>query len=961
MIRKTLIYLAVFLSVFYLPFTKGLQQSVSQNSFHHIIRSVLAQEVPLVVWPHEKSGLVPDKSVEFGRFSNGFRYVIMENKEPKDRVSLHLIVQAGSMHESEKERGLAHFLEHMLFNGSTHFAPGELVKYFQKIGMQFGPDANAHTGFFNTVYDIILPDGSKDSLENALLVMQDYAEGALLLQSEIDRERNVVLAEKRTRDSASYRTFKATFNFELPNARISKRLPIGLEEVLKTANKNLFKGFYDTWYRPENLTLVIVGDCNKKTAEKLIKKRFSKFSARAKAGPVPSFGDIYHEGIKTFYHHEKEAGNTSVSLELVEKVPAEPDSLAYQKRMLIKNMGNMIVRNRLNAMVQKPDTPFTSASINSGIFLKQIKYADISADCSPENWDKTLGLIEKTLRTALEFGFTQSELERVKKDYLSSLDKAVKGMTTRKSQNLARQIIRHINNDRVFQSPVQEEKIYAPIIKALTLEKVYDSFKKTWSQPSRLVLVTGNAEISPNPEKKILHIFETSRKVEVAKPVEKDSVSFPYLPEPDTKGNVIDKKEIPDLGIIQVDFQNRFRLNLKKTDFKANEILFTLGFGKGKFKEPADKAGLAAVSTAVINGSGLGKLTKDELEQALAGKNTHASFSVNEQRFVLKGRSVPDEIPLLFQLLYAYIKDMGFREDAFTLAMERFDQKYLSMAHTIEGAMELKGKQFLAGNDTRFGLPDHDTLKQNTLSDIRSWVTFFLKNSDLELSIVGDFNPEQVIESAARYLGTLPAPPGNTLPVDTRAPKFPDTQSLEIKVPTKIPKGIIDVAYPTEDFWNIKRTRRLVMLGEIFSERLRINIREKLGASYSFYAYNHSYRAYKGYGVFHAVVQVDPAQTDIVLKNINQIALDIRQKGITQDELQRAIDPVLTSLKDMRRTNGYWLNSVLTGSKKYPVQLDWCRTIMDDYASITVKDLMDLAKIYLDNKKAATIVINPEK
>ncbi len=961
MIRKTLIYLTIILSACFLFSSKGFHDTISYTFFHVPIKSALAQEIPLVVWPHEKSDLVPDPSVEFGRFSNGFRYVIMENNEPKDRVSLHLIVQVGSMHESDKERGLAHFLEHMLFNGSTHFAPGELVKYFQKIGMQFGPDANAHTGFFETVYDIILPDGSKESLENALLVMQDYAEGALLLQSEIDRERNVVLAEKRTRDSASYRTFEATFNFELPNTRISKRLPIGLEEVLKTANKNLFKDFYDAWYRPENLTLVIVGDCNKKTAEKLITERFSKLSSRTKARTIPSFGEIYHEGVKTFHHYEKEAGNTSVNLELVEKVPAEPDSLSYQKQMLIKHIGNMIVQNRLNTMVQKPDTPFTKASISSGIFLRQINYADLSADCSPENWEKTLGLIEKTLRTALEFGFTQSELERVKKDYHSSLDRAVKGMATRKSQNLARQIIRHINNDRVFQSPVQEKNIYAPIINALTLEKVYDAFKETWSQPSRLILVTGNVEIGPNPEKKILSVFETSRKVEVAKPAEKISVPFPYLPEPDTKGNIVDKKEIPDLGIMLIDFQNRFRLNLKKTDFKANEVLFTLGFGKGKFTEPNDKDGLAAVSTAVINGSGLGKLTKDELEQALAGKNTYAAFGVDEQRFVLKGRSVTDEIPLLFQLLYAYIKDMGFQEDAFTLAMERFDQKYMSMSHTIEGAMELKGKRFLAGGDTRFGLPDHDTLKQNTLSDIRSWVTFFLKNSDLELSIVGDFDSEQVIETAARYLGTLPSPLGNTLPKDTRAPKFPDKQSLEIKVPTKIPKGIIDVAYPTEDFWDIKRTRRLVMLGEIFSERLRINIREKLGASYSFYAYNRSFRAYKGFGVFHAVVQVDPAQTDIVLNNIYQIASDICQKGITQDDLQRALDPVLTGLKDMRRTNGYWLNSVLTGSKEYPVQLDWCRTIMDDYASITVKDLVDLANTYLDNKKAATIIIYPEK
>jgi zinc protease len=170
----------------------------------------------LIQWPHEKNDLVPDPALVFEKLPNGFRYVLMENQKPKDRVSMHLNVQAGSMHETDKQQGLAHFLEHMLFNGSTNFKPGELVKYFQSIGMEFGPDANAHTGFNNTVYDLLLPEGNRESLEKGFVVMKDYAEGALLLQSETVRERRIVLAEKRTRDSASYRTFVSTLNFELP-------------------------------------------------------------------------------------------------------------------------------------------------------------------------------------------------------------------------------------------------------------------------------------------------------------------------------------------------------------------------------------------------------------------------------------------------------------------------------------------------------------------------------------------------------------------------------------------------------------------------------------------------------------------------------------------------------------------------------------------------------------------------
>jgi zinc protease len=199
--------------------------------------SSAAAEAGRSIWPHDGSDLAPDPSLTFGKLPNGFRYVLMKNTTPRDRVSMHLNVQAGSLHESDDQQGLAHFLEHLLFCGTTHFPPGELVRYFQEIGMQFGPDANAHTGFADTVYDILLPSGGREDLEKGLLVLRDYADGALLLESEIDRERNVVLAEKRARDSADYRTFLATLGFRFPDARLPHRLPIGKEEVLRTAGR----------------------------------------------------------------------------------------------------------------------------------------------------------------------------------------------------------------------------------------------------------------------------------------------------------------------------------------------------------------------------------------------------------------------------------------------------------------------------------------------------------------------------------------------------------------------------------------------------------------------------------------------------------------------------------------------------------------------------------------------------
>lgn len=915
-------------------------------------------------WPHEKSELLPDPSLVFGRLPNGFRYLLMENRKPKDRVSMHLNVQVGSMHESDQQQGLAHFLEHMLFCGSTHFKPGELVKHFQSIGMKFGPDANAHTGYYETVYDILLPKGDRQSLGKGLTVLKDFADGAIFPEPEIDRERHVILAEKRTRDSASYRRFVSIMRFEFPEAKISKRFPIGLENFIKNADRKMFKNFYDTWYRPEKMILVMAGDFDVGSAALLIDEKFSALSAKASPLPEPDLGKINHKGIKPFYHFEKEIGNTTVSIEVIRKIVRQPDSFDFQKRLLIKNIADQIVQNRLDVLVSKPDTPFTSASISSGIFKNQIESAEITAESNPENWEKSLALLEQTLRRALKHGFTRSELERVKKDFRSKLDNAVNKALTRESRLLARKIIMHLNTDMVCISPKQRRDLLSPVINSLTLKQAHDSFKESWAPEHRLVLVTGNAElksIDEKPKDLILAIYHRSCTIGVSRPAEIKVPLFPYLPEPEKKGEISSRTEIPELGIIQVDFENGVSLTLKKTDFEADEVLVNLSFGLGRAVEPADKPGLAALSAEVINESGLGKLERDEIERALAGRNTKVNFSVAEDCFFFKGKTVSKEVLLLFQLLYAHLTDPGYRADSYKLSMERFRQKYLKLSSSIDGAMSLTGKRFLAGGDSRFGLPSYNMFKHLTLNDVKSWLDASLRHDKIDISVVGDFDIDEIVDIASKYLGSLPKRCDIYKQKMLRLPQFPVTQTLEINVATKIPKGVVVVAYPTEDLWDIHRTRLFSVLADIVSERLRERIREKLGAAYSFVAYNRSSRAYPGYGVFQTFVHVDPEENDMVVGEIKKIISDLVVGGVNNEELSRTIRPTLTGIKDMLQNNYYWLNTVLSGSKKHPQQLDWSRTIMDDYASITKGELSVLAKQYLDNDKAVVIIIKPEQ
>ena len=912
-------------------------------------------------WPHEESDLSPDPQVTWGRLENGFRYVLMENSEPKDRVSMHLNVQAGSLNERENERGLAHLLEHMLFQGSENFPPGELVKYFQKIGMEFGPDANAHTGFDETVYDIILPTGDRNSIADGLRVIKDYAQGALLLDEQIESEKKIVLAEKRSGDSASRRTFEATFRFEFPESILSSRLPIGTEEVIRNADRQLIKGFYDAWYRPETMMLVMVGDFDAAMAAPMIRESFSDLSPRAPARAEPDLGRVRHFGIEPFYHFEEEAGEATVSVEVVEMIEEKPDSADLRRRQLRRDMAENIVQERLDAIVRSPGAPFASASMGSRIFFKRFFYAEISASGDGGQWEKSLSAIERELRKALRFGFTASEVERVKKKWLNRLKTNVEKAATRDTRRLANRIIDKVNSGRVFMSPAQKLEILAPVVESATAEQLHEALKDIWNKRHRLVLVTGNAPVADEigaPEPYILARFNESRKTEVTALEEGPIATFPYLPAPETTGTETRRSTDEKLGIVQIDYDNGLRLNHKKTGFKAKEIVARLSFGSGEAAMPLDKPGLSSLAQAVVDESGVGPLDAEDLKRALAGKNTRVAFDIEEDRFLLEAVTVPEEIDLMLQLLYAHITDQAFRQDAYSLAMERYRLSHLENMRTVEGQYWLHGERFLAGGDPRFGLSDYDAYRQLTLEDVRSWVGQALETQPLELSVVGDFDPSALETAVARHLAGLPP---RTAPAETEIerplPSFPEGRSLTRTVDTEIQKALVIVAYPTQDFWNIGRTRRLSVLADVVSERLRVKIREDMGASYSPYARNISSKAYPGYGVFQQVVFAEPQQTEKLVDAMKRIVEDLNRDGMDEDELHRALEPTITSIREMRQKNRYWLASVLCDSRRHPVQLDWARTIIDDYQSIGIKDVLDVSKMFLDNEKAAEVVI----
>lgn len=922
--------------------------------------SAFGTEIPCISkgWPHDAVDLQPDPAVRYGTLDNGLRYVIMQNKEPKDRVGLYLNIQAGSLKEVDEQRGLAHFLEHMLFNGTTHYPPGTLVEYFQSIGMNFGSDTNAHTNFNETVYNILLPKGDRKHLDEGLLVIADYARGALLLEKEVDRERGIILAEKRTRDSVGYRLYEKKNQFFFEGTRVPERMPIGTEETLEKADADLLRTFYDSWYRPSNTIIVVVGDVNPDIAGELIKKHFSGF---ADPGIQPScyeFGTVKEKGTSILYVNEPELGYTEVSVSNRWNESPSRDSKEFQQKDLENYVAALLMNNRLKKVVKMPESPVTNARIYSGIFLQRVGYTTITARTEAKKWQEGLELLNITLRQALTAGFAQPELDRVKKEIIADLEKQVKTKESRDSRKLAGDIIRQLNRNQVFLSPEQELELYKPMLDALTLDDVNRIFRDLWAPENRQVFVGGTADLgdATNKEDVVRSVFEKSETRELPAWVNGEAVAFPYLPIPDHPAAIIERKELVDIDAQQVRFENGTILNIKRTDFQPNEVLVSVHFGSGSLSEPLE--GLAMLSGAVVRESGFGRLTKDELEEALAGKNVSLNFSIGQESFRLNGKGLNSEVELLLQLIQTQLLAPAFRDDAYQLSMERFQQMYEQLQSSVDGMMKLAGERFLAGGNTHYGLPEKDVFNALTLEQVRQWLAPAFDNDRLEVTIVGDIDLEKTIALTGRYLGEIER--NKDFPENKEKIVFPVGKRLALNVASQIDKAQVVIAWSTDDFWDISRTRRLNVLASVFDDRLRVEIREKLGAVYSPVVYNVSSRVAEGYGVLRAIMTVDPKQAEEMANRVRETGANLASSGVTDEELTRALEPTLTSIKDMMRTNRYWLQSVLTLSSRHPEQLGWPLTIQDDFASIKTEDVSALASRFLLPEKSAEIVFSPE-
>jgi zinc protease len=906
------------------------------------------------------SDLPIDSAVTWGRLDNGLHYALMPNHEPKGRASLRFAVAAGSLNESENQRGLAHFLEHMAFNGSTHFAPGTLVEYFQRLGMSFGGDTNASTGFDRTVYLLELPDTKSETFDKALTLFADYAGGLLLQPAMINKERGIILSEKRARDSIEFRQFVGEFEFVLPDTLFPQRIPIGLENIIKTAQRDQFVDFYNAWYRPELITVVAVGDFDPAVVEPLIKKYLGPVTARAAARPAPDLGHVDPgSGVTARLQSEPEAPAVQIAIETVTPYAHEDDTAANRLRYLPRTLAESMLNRRFSILVKKEGTPFLSGSVSVAEQFDFFRNASVELTCKPEQWQAALGAGEQELRRALQFGFQPAELAEAVANFRNGLEQAVRTAATRRSEGLADELVETILERNVFTTPATDLALYAPALDKVTVDDCVAAFRALWDEKiGRRIFVTGNLKLD-DASKQIVAAYDASRAVAVTPGEQLAHDAFAYT-NFGPAGEIAKKSEVTDLGVTLVEFKNGVRLNLKPTDFEAGRIRINVRVGGGRLVEPASQPGLGFLASNMFLLGGLGKHSADDLQRLLAGRTVGTNFGVGNDAFVFNGSTNRPDLLLELQLLCAYLTDPGFRPEAFRQIQKNLGPFYNQLAHVVEGPLQLEVPRLLASGDPRFGLPSHDDLNMRTLEEVKSWLTPEFDHGALEVAIVGDFDPAVVIEAVSKTFGALPARRPKPAYEAERQVAYPAKPIDKLyTTPTEIPKGIVQIVWPATDARDPHLSRRLNLLALVFEDRLRVKIREKMGGSYSPEAQASLSDAFRNYGLLAAEATVAPEKARVIADAIKDVAADLHAHGVTDEELVRAKQPILTAIRQSQRTNPYWLGAVLASAQEFPERLEWSRTRLPDTESIATAELTKLATQYLDPAKASEFISVP--
>ncbi|MCC7262957.1 MAG: insulinase family protein [Candidatus Latescibacteria bacterium] len=790
------------------------------------------RQVPPDITPLMDQRLPVDPQVKVGKFDNGLQYLIRANPRPERRAELRLVVKAGSVLEEDGQQGLAHVIEHLAFNGTEHFAKQELVDYLESVGMRFGADLNAYTGFDETVYMLQVPTDNAGVMEKGFQILQDWAGGVSFDAEEVDQERGVVIEEWRGNRGAEARLLDRQLPVILKDSRYATRLPIGAKAVLDTFGREDLLQFYRRWYRPELMALVAVGDFDPQQVEELARTYLGQLPASAAPITAPLAPVPDHEQPLFSIAADPEATGSSVALYFKKDVEAHQTVGGY-RQYLVEALYQGMLNRRLYELSVAENPPFLSAYAGVDLLVRTKECHFLGATVADDGLEAGLTALLTECRRVQQHGFTATELEREKKELLRSIEQSYREREKSESGDFADEYLRYFLEEEPIPGIVYEYGIYQTFLPQIGLEEV-EALARNWEGNRNLVVVASLPEkegLALPTEAQLKAVFARvqKKKVEPYRDLAAGATLLDSLPAP---APIVSTREIPELGLTAWQLGNGVGVVLKPTDFKNDEVLFT-AYSPGGHSLVADSEYVAGVTAdAVVKEGGVGRFSQVELQKLLAGKMVEVSPWIGGLEEGISGRASPDDLETMFQLIYLYMTHP--RQDSTAYAAYRgwLEGMLQNRSASPETAFRDSLQVILAQHHHRARPWSEALLGEMDLGrSLRIYRDRFADASDFTFFLVGNFTLDEVRPLAQRYLGGLPARGRRELWRDLgiETPKG----VVEAAVYKGIePKSLTQLVFSGPMAWERQHIYDLNALASVLNIKLREVLREDLGGTY---------------------------------------------------------------------------------------------------------------------------------
>tara|TARA_R110001632_G_scaffold2635_3_gene11642 strand:+ start:1656 stop:4463 length:2808 start_codon:yes stop_codon:yes gene_type:complete len=904
-----------------------------------------------------------DPSVKIGTLPNGLTYYVKSNPKPENKVELRLVIKAGSILEDEDQLGLAHFMEHMNFNGTKNFEKNELVDYLQSIGVKFGADLNAYTSFDETVYILPIPSDDEETLNKGFQILSDWASATSLKGKDIDEERGVVLEELRLRQGADDRMLQEYLPLLAYNSKYSKRLPIGTKENLETFKHKSLRQFFKDWYRPDLMAVVAVGDVDADKLEAKIKEYFGGIKAVKKPRKREKFYVENHEETLISIVSDKEASFTQVQLLFKDKGNATSSATQGDfKKSMIESLFTQMINNRLSDLTNNENPPFIYGfSYHGGTIAKTKEaYQSVAATSATGQLKGLQALLEENERVK-RFGFKEGELKRAKKNVLSRLEKSFKDKDKTESNRIVGQYVQNFLSDNPIPGIEWIFDTHKKVLPSISLEDVNGVIAKYLHDDNRVVILTGPEKegVPKVTKQQVLDLLDSTKKKEL-KPYIDKAVAESMISDLPAAGGISSVSKDDVLGTKTLVLTNGAKVTYKKTNFKNDEIIFD-AFSFGGTSLYSDQE---IIATSFANGAlaqaGVNNFSVVDMRKMMSGKIARVNPSIRAYTEGLSGSASPKNLEELFQLTHLYFTSLNKDKKAYNSFINKQKSFLGNLLANPNFFFQKEMGDFMNEGNTRYtGFPSPEKYDAADYDlAYKKYQERFANAGDFNFYFVGNINEKQLIEFSMKYLANLPS---NNSKESFKAPKFRPKKGPYKKVVEKgtDQKSSVRISYQGETEYSRDESLAFRSLGEVLKIKLTEKMREEEGGVYTSSASGRISKIPYGSYSFFISFPCGPENVDKLTKIALEEVASLIKNGPTDKDLAKVKESLIKDYKESTKTNRYWLSIIknvdyLSHDPAVSLSLEERVKVM------TKSDVQNVAKKYLKDDYILGI-LNPEK